>query len=90
MVTATTARLEARISTDLHASIKHVAEMQNRSVTDFVVTAVQEAIQRAVEQANVIRLSREDQVRFAEALINPPAMSPALKRAFIKHQKMVA
>lgn len=84
-----TARLEARISTDLQASIKHVAEMQNRTVTDFVITAVQDAIQRAVEQANVIRLTREEQIRFAEALINPPPMSPALKRAFIRHEQMV-
>jgi len=84
-----TARLEARISTDLQASIKHVAEMQNRTVTDFVITAVQEAIQRAVEQANVIRLTREEQIRFAEALINPPPMSSALKRAFMRHEQMV-
>lgn len=84
-----TARLEARISTDLQASIKHVAEMQNRTVTDFVISAVQDAIQRAIEQSNVIRLAREDQIRFAEALINPPPMSPALKRAFNRHEQMV-
>ena len=46
-----TARLEARISTDLHAMLKRAAELQGRTMTDFVVTAVQDAAQRAIEQA---------------------------------------
>ncbi len=40
---APTTRLEARISTDLHAILKRAAEMQGRSMTDFVVSAVPEA-----------------------------------------------
>jgi uncharacterized protein (DUF1778 family) len=35
----TTARLEARISTDLHAMLKRAAELQGRSMTDFVARA---------------------------------------------------
>ena len=57
---APTARLEARISTDLHAILKRAAEMQGRSMTDFVVSAVQEAAQRAFEQGEVVRLSLAD------------------------------
>jgi len=53
---APTARLEARISTELHAMLKRAAEMQGRSLTDFVVSAVQEAAQRAIEQGEVVRL----------------------------------
>jgi uncharacterized protein (DUF1778 family) len=37
----TTARLEARISTELHAMLKRAAQIQGRTVTDFVVAAVQ-------------------------------------------------
>lgn len=87
--TLSTARLEARISTDLHATIKHVADMQNRTMTDFVITAIQEAVQRVVDQAGIIRLSVAGQVRFAEALIDPPKIKPALERAFAKHKQMV-
>ena len=35
-----TARLEARISTDLHSMLKRAAELQGRTMTDFVVAAV--------------------------------------------------
>ena len=40
---APTAWLEARISIALHAMLKRAAEIQGRSLTDFVVSAVQEA-----------------------------------------------
>ena len=87
--TATTARLEARISTDLHALLKRAAELQWRTMTDFVVAAVQDAAQRAVQQADVIRLSLADQECFAQALLSPPQPAPALKRAFARRSKLL-
>ena len=83
------ARLEARISADLHELIKHAAELEGRTMTDFVVSAAQEAARNVVERATVIRLSVEDQRRFAEALLRPPAPAPALRRAFKRHARLV-
>lgn len=80
-----TARLEARISTELHALLKRAAELQGRTMTDFVVAAVQAAAQRAVEQAEVVRLSLADQECFAQA----PPPSPALERAFVRRSKLL-
>ncbi|HEV3424178.1 MAG TPA: DUF1778 domain-containing protein [Paraburkholderia sp.] len=84
-----TARLEARISTDLHAMLKRAAELQGRTMTDFVVAAVQDAAQRAIEQADVMRLSLTDQTCFAQALLSPPRPTPALKRAFARRRKLL-
>lgn len=39
-------------------------------MTDFVVSVVQDAAQRAIEQAELIRLSLADQECFAQALLN--------------------
>lgn len=86
----TTARLEARISTELHAMLKRAAEIQGRTVTDFVVAAVQEAAQRSISQAEIIRLSLADQQSFAQALLSPPQPAPALERAFARRRKLVA
>ncbi|TAM18718.1 MAG: DUF1778 domain-containing protein [Pandoraea sp.] len=85
----TTARLEARISTDLHSMLKRAAEIQGRTMTDFVVSAVQDAAQRAIEQAEVIRLSLTDQEIFAQALVSPPPPAPALERAFARRRKLL-
>ena len=84
-----TARLEARISTELHSMLKRAAEIQGRTMTDFVVATVQEAAQRAIEQAEVIRLSLADQKCFAQALLSPPQPSAALERAFARRSKLL-
>ncbi|MCK9983910.1 MAG: hypothetical protein AzoDbin1_00382 [Azoarcus sp.] len=85
----TSARLEARITTDLHAMLKRAAELQGRTMTDFVVAAVQDAARRAIEQAEVVRLSLAAQERFAEALLSPPEPVPAMKRAFDHRRKLL-
>ena len=88
-ISAATARLEARISTDLHAMLKRAAELQGRTMTDFVVSAVQDAAHKAIEQAELVRLSLSDQQCFAKALLAPPPQAPALKRAFTRRRKLL-
>jgi uncharacterized protein (DUF1778 family) len=89
MATAT-ARLEARISTDLHALLRSAAELQGRTVTDFVADALRVAANKALDEATTTRLSREDQIRFVDLLLNPPAPNAALKRAFERRKKLFA
>lgn len=84
-----TARLEARISTDLQTQLKRAAEIQGRSVTDFVIDAVQTAVQRAFDNEDLIRLTVADQECFAQALITPAKPNTALKRAFAHRRKIV-
>lgn len=64
LLAISTARLEARISTDIHSMLKRAAELHRRTMTDFVVSVVQDAEQRASEQAEVIRLSMDDREFF--------------------------
>lgn len=85
-----TARLEARITPDLHARLKHAADLEGRTVTDFVITAVQEAANRAIAQAGLFQMSLADQQAFAEALCNPPPAAPALKRAFVRRRSLLS
>jgi uncharacterized protein (DUF1778 family) len=58
-------------------------------MTDFVVAAVQDAAQRAIEQAGILRLTLVDQECFARALLSPPQPTPALKRAFARRSKLL-
>ena len=87
--TTSSARLEARLSTELHPLLKRAAEIQGRTMTDFVVSAVQDAAQRAIEQAEVMRLTLADQECFAQALLATPQPAPALERAFARRRKLV-
>lgn len=84
-----TARLEARISPEALAIVRRAAELQGRSVSDFVVAAAQEAAHRTIEETHIIRLSAEDQRRFVDLLLNPSPLVPALERAKEAHAKLI-
>ncbi len=86
--TPATARLEARLPNEVHALLKRAAEIEGRTLTDFVVSAAREAACRTIEEAEIIRLSLEDQRRVAEALLSPPEPAPALKRAFQRRREL--
>ena len=85
----TTARLEARLPNDVHALLKRAAEIEGRTLTDFVVSAAREAACRTIEATEIIRLSVEDQRQIAEALLNPPEPTPALKKAFQRRRELL-
>ncbi len=41
-----------------------------------------------IEESEVIKLSAEDQQRFAEALIAPAPLTPAMERAISRHRRL--
>jgi len=86
--TVKAARLEARIHPELRALIQRAADLEGRKVTEFVTAALQTAAQRAIAESQVLRLAAADQLRFARALIAPPAPAPALKRAFARRRTL--
>ena len=84
-----TARIEARIAPEALAIVKRAAEIQGRSVSDFIVAAAQEAAHRAIEEAQIVRLSVEDQRTIAEAILEPPPLAPAMKRAIKRYRSVI-
>jgi uncharacterized protein (DUF1778 family) len=84
-----TSRLEARISPEVLAIVKRAAELQGRSVSDFVVAAAQELAHRTIEETSAIRLSIGDQQRFVDHLLKPPATNAALRRAAKAHARLI-
>jgi uncharacterized protein (DUF1778 family) len=84
-----TARIEARIAPETLAVVKRAAEIQGRSLSDFVVAAAQEAAHRIIEETSLIRLSAEDQRRFVELLLHPPELAPAMSRARKAHAELI-
>ncbi len=57
-------------------------------MTDFVVAAADEAACRAIQEAEIIRLSIEGQRQIAVAILHPPAPTAALKRAAKRHREL--
>ncbi|HAX80740.1 MAG TPA: DUF1778 domain-containing protein [Cyanobacteria bacterium UBA11372] len=83
------ARLEARVSPEIKALWQKAADLEGRTMTDFVIASVQAAALKAIEQQKTLKLDLEDSEAFAIALLNPPPPNPALKAAALRYkQKM--
>ena len=74
-------RLEARITGEQKAMFQRAADLLGRSLTDFVVSSVQEAAKRTIEDYEVIHLSVRDSELFVDALLNPRPSGPKLREA---------
>ena len=85
-----TARVEARIAPDALAVVRRAAELQGRSISDFLVAAALKDAHQTIEDAQIIRLSVDDQNRFADMLLNPPALVPAMQRALKARKRLIA
>jgi uncharacterized protein (DUF1778 family) len=83
-----TARIEARIPPEGLAMVKRAAEIEGRSVSDFVIEAAQKAARKTIEDTHVIRLAAEDQLRFAQMLLGPAPLAPAMERARTAHARL--
>ena len=83
------ARFEARVTPDTLAAIRRAAEIEGRSVSDFVVQAARDAAERRISETQIIRLSLADQERVAEMLARGPKPSAALDRAVAAHDAMI-
>ncbi len=88
--TTRTARVEARIAPDALAVVRRAAELQGRSISDFLVAAALKDAHQTIEDAQIIRLSVDDQKRFAELLLDPPPLAPAMQRALKARKRLIA
>ena len=84
-----TSRLDARITPELRDQSRYLAARQGRSVSDYVNTVLRLAVRRDVAEMDIIQLSREDAERFAAALIDPPPLTPAMRRGIELHRRQV-
>jgi len=83
------ARLEARISPETKALLQKAADLQGRTLTDFVVASVQAEALRVIETHQTLKLSLEDSEAFVDALLNPPKPNDALKTATERYKRVI-
>lgn len=82
-----TARLEARVSKDQKNLFLQAAVLSGRSLSEFVIESTQEAATKVVKEHETIQLSREEQMSFVSALLNPPEPGSRLRRAVESYRK---
>jgi uncharacterized protein (DUF1778 family) len=82
-------RLATRITEEQKILLQRAADIQGRSLSDFVIESAQRVAEAVIRAHEVITLSTEDSRAFAEALLNPPAPNERLREAFARYQQEV-
>lgn len=80
-IPARSERLEARISPEQKALIQKAADLEGRTMTDFIIDSAQAAARRIIAEYDTMRLAMRDREVFVNALLQPPAPSQRLRRA---------
>lgn len=81
------ARLEARVSSDQKELFQRAASLTGRTLSELVIDSTQEAAMKIVQEHEIIRLSREEQMAFVSALLAPPEPAPRLQRAVQRYRQ---
>ncbi len=81
-------RLEARVTAEQKTLIERAAALQGRTVTDFVLTSVQEAARRAIEDHRQLELSLRDSEAFVDALLNPKPVNERLRDTVRRYREL--
>ena len=81
------ARLEARVSSDQKDFFQRAATLTGRSLSELVIDSTQEAAEKIVQEHELVRLSREEQVAFVSALLSPVEPGARLKKAVLRYRR---
>lgn len=84
------ARIEARVPAHVYDTMQRAARLLGMTLTGYLLATAGEDAKRVVEEAEILRLTREDQLRFAKALIDPPKANDRLVRAAKRHAELIA
>ena len=86
-MTARPQRLEARISKAQKKLFVRAADLQGRSLTDFVIASAQAAALETVRTQDAVRLSDRDRHTFVSALLTSPTPTEPLRRAAKRYRE---
>ena len=84
------ARLGFRVDGRTKDIIARAARIERRNLTDFCLTALTEAAEKAIARERTLVLSARDREAFFDALVRPPKPSARLKRAFRDEREHIA
>jgi len=83
-------RLDIRLNPETKSLIQEAAELQNQTITQFVVAALSDAAGKVVTEHKQTVLTDRDRDRFLALLDAPPAPNKALKAAVKRYRSRSA
>ncbi len=84
------ARHELRMPSAQKSEMEAVAAERGQSLSDFMLSAAQQELERYREHQAVMRLAEADRETFFNALENPPEPGERLTRIFQRRRELIA
>lgn len=81
-------RLEARVSKEQKRLFQKAADLEGRTLTDFMIQATSEAARQTLERHEMVRLTLRDQLAFVKALLRPPEPGNRLRGAALRYKSL--
>jgi uncharacterized protein (DUF1778 family) len=80
-------RLQVRLDAESKAVLRRAASYRHKTVSQFVLATALEEAEKVIRENEMVTLSSSDWKVFYDALTNPPAPNPALRKAFAAYKK---
>src|SRR6266566_2476951 len=74
-------RFDARLDEDQKTLIQRAADLEGRTMTDFVLHSAKIAAEHTIQERAMLILSARDTEAFVNAILNPPEPGPVLRAA---------
>src|SRR5215472_12669944 len=74
-------RFDARLNQEQKLLIQRAADLEGRSMTDFVLHSAETAAQRTIEERAMLILSARETQAFVDAIFHPAEPGPVLRAA---------
>jgi len=89
-VTSKVYRFDARLNEDQKTLIQRAADLEGRTMTDFVLHSATVAAERTIQERAMMILSARDTAAFVNAILNPPEPGPVLRAAARAYKNRVS
>src|SRR5216683_784890 len=80
-------RFDARLNEEQKVLIQKAADLEGRTMTDFVLHSAETAAERTIEQRAMLILTARETEVFVKAILSPPAPGRVLRRAAREYSK---
>jgi len=79
-------RMHLRLDRVAKRKIERAAAYAGKTTSDFVLSSVVDAADRILAQHETVTLSERDWDAFRDALMDPPPLTPAMRKAIKRYQ----
>lgn len=82
-------RFDARLNEEQKLLIQRAADMEGRTMTDFVLRSAEAAAEQAIRDRSTLVLTARETEAFVNSILHPPEPGPVLRKAARQYKRQM-